>query len=90
MPRLYFRETRSGAQLITVLETDAGELPLLHAMEERAGERRSQAIEPEDAGLAVVSFLKSPSPALSPLLPRGEREMQNKNSVKMHHVKRKT
>jgi hypothetical protein len=46
---------------ITVLETATDELPLLHAMEERAGETRSQAIEPEDAVLAVASILRSPS-----------------------------
>jgi hypothetical protein len=50
------------AHLDTVLETDAGRLPLLHAMEERAGERRSLALEPEDAGLPLVDLLKCPSP----------------------------
>ena len=43
---------------------EAGQLPLLHAVEERAGERRQ-----------VNGHGGKPlSPALSPLVPRGERE----------------
>jgi hypothetical protein len=34
----------------TVFETGGVGLPLLHGMEERAGERRGFAVEPEDTG----------------------------------------
>jgi hypothetical protein len=35
-----------------ILEQGANELPLLHRMQERAGVRRSLALEHDDAGLA--------------------------------------
>jgi hypothetical protein len=71
--------------LDTALETDAGKLPLLHAMEERAGERRSLAFKAGDAGLPAVALLKRPlTPTLSPLLRRGERELPDDNRLGMH------
>jgi hypothetical protein len=39
------------ARLDTLLETDAGGLPLLQIMEERAGVRRSLELKPKHTGL---------------------------------------
>ena len=64
--RIPFGAGCGWVHLDTVLETDAGKLPLLHGMEERAGVRRCLASKPDDAGLPSEDFLKCPSPRPSP------------------------